>query len=63
MESNKIINYSAVSVLLTGNKKTIRSDRPNVPFSKEINELVGFVDDWVARNSKSKEAVLTIKTK
>ena len=63
MESNKIINYSAVSVLLTGNKKTIRSDRPNVQFSKEINELVGFVDDWVARNSKSKEAVLTIKTK
>ncbi len=64
MESkNKIINYSEVSLVLAGNKSTIRANRDNVEFAEPIKELVDFVSEWVDRNSKSKKAVLTIKTK
>lgn len=63
MKSNKIINYSEVSVVLTGNKNTVRANRENREFSEPIKELVDFVNEWVDRNSKSKKAVLTIKTK
>lgn len=63
MESKKIINFSEVSLLLTGNKNTIRSNRESVKYSKPINELIDFLDDWVCRNSKSKKAIVTIKNK
>lgn len=63
MESKKIINFSEVSLLLTGNKNTIRSNRESVKYSKPINELIDFLDDWVYRNSKSKKAIVTIKNK
>lgn len=65
MEPQKynIINYSEVSLALTGNKSTIRSNRENVEFAEPIKELVDFVSEWVDRNSKSKKAVLTIKNK
>lgn len=58
-----IINYSEVSLVLAGNKSTIRANRDNVEFAEPIKELVDFVSEWVDRNSKSKKAVLTIKTK
>lgn len=63
MESNKIINYSEVSMVLAGNKSTVRSNRENREFSEPIKELVDFVNEWVKNNSKSKKATLTIKTK
>ena len=63
MNANKIINYSEVSEVLTGNRFTVRSTRNSPKFSEPIQELVDFVDAWVARNSKSKKAMLTIKTK
>lgn len=63
MESNKIINYSEVSMVLVGNKSTVRANRENLEFAESIKELVDFVNDWVERNSKSKKADLTIKTK
>jgi hypothetical protein len=62
MESNKIINYSEVSEVLTGNRSTIRSTRNSPTFSEPVKELVDFVAGWVDRNSKLNKAILTIKT-
>lgn len=62
MESNKIINYSEVSEVLTGNRSTIRATRNSPTFCEPVKELVDFVEGWVARNSKLNKAVLTIKT-
>jgi len=59
----KIIKYSEVSKILTGSPNTIRYNRPNESNSVALNELYEFLDDWVRRNSKSKEVKVTIKTK
>jgi len=59
----KIIKYSELSIILTGGRNTIRANRPNVSHSKALEELYNFLDEWVERNSKSKEATVTIKTK
>ena len=63
MEQNKIINFSEVSEVLAGNKNTIRANRCNKQYEKPIKELVDFVSDWVTRNSKHKEGIITIKLK
>lgn len=60
---NKIINYSEVSLVLTGKKTTIRANRDNVEFAEPVKELEDFVSEWVDRNSKSKKAEITIKIK
>lgn len=59
----KIIKYSELSIILTGGRNTIRANRPNASHSKPLEELYDFLDEWVERNSKSKEATVTIKTK
>lgn len=59
----RILKYSEVSTILTGGRNTIRANRPNTSHSKQLQELYDFLEDWVERNSKSKEATLTIKTK
>jgi hypothetical protein len=59
----KILKYSAVSDILTGNKNTIRANRPNVNHSEAMDELYHFLDLWVEKNAKSKEVKVTIKTK
>lgn len=61
MESHKIINYSEVSLVLTGNKSTIRANRKNQEFSEPLKELISFLNTWVSKNSKSKNAVITKK--
>jgi len=63
MDPKKIINYSEVSLVLAGNKNTVRSNRANSSFSEPVNELLKFVEGWVKRNSKSQKANITIKTK
>ena len=63
MDSKKIINFSEVSLVLTGTRNTIRANRPNAKFSVPMAELVDFIDDWVARNAKTKEAKVKIKSK
>lgn len=63
MDAKKIINFSEVSLVLTGTRNTIRANRPNSNYIIPITELLDFVDDWVARNSKTKEAKVKIKTK
>ena len=63
MDSKKLINFSEVSIVLTGNKNTVRSNRANSSFSEPVNELLKFLDGWVKRNSKDKKANITIKTK
>jgi len=63
MNPKKLINYSVVSIVLTGNKNTIRANRGNVQYSEPIEELVEFLDGWVSRNSVSKKANVEIKTK
>lgn len=63
MDAKKIINFSEVSLVLTGTRNTIRANRPNTNYIVPITELVDFVDDWVARNSKNKEAKVKIKAK
>lgn len=63
MDSRKLINFSEVSIQLTGNKDTIRANRQNAKYSAAVNELVDYLDGWISRNSKSKEASITIKTK
>lgn len=62
MDSKKLINFSEVSVVLTGNKNTIRANRNNIQYSSEIEELVLFLDGWVSRNSVSKKATVDVKT-
>ena len=62
MDSKKIINFSEVSLVLTGTRNTIRANRPNPKYAAEISELVDFVDEWVKKNSISKEAKVIIKT-
>jgi len=62
MDSKKLINFSEVSLVLTGNKNTIRANRNNIQYSNSIEELVLFLDGWVSRNSVSKEVKVTIKT-
>lgn len=63
MDAKKIINFSEVSLVLTGTRNTIRANRPNSNYIVPITELLDFVDDWVARNSKNKEAKVKIKAK
>ena len=58
----KIINYSAVSEVLTGSKNVIRENRPNINHSEAMDQLYHFLDLWVEKNAKSKEAKVTIKT-
>jgi hypothetical protein len=63
MDNKKLINYSEISLKLTGNKNTIRSNRENVKYVGELQELLNFLDGWVFRNSKLNKAEVTIKTK
>lgn len=63
MDSKKLINYAELSESLTGNRNTIRSNRENKKHSGAVNELIAYLDGWIYRNSKSKEAIVTIKTK
>ena len=63
MSTKKLINFSEVSLKLTGNKNTIRANRNNANYATAIDELVLYLDDWVARNAKQKEAKVIIKTK
>lgn len=61
MDPKKLINFREVSLVLTGNKNTVRSNRPNTAFSEPVNELLKFLDKWVKKNSKDSSAVVTIK--
>lgn len=63
MDSKKLINYSEVSQALTGNRSTIRANRPNETYAAPMEELLEFLDQWVAKNAKSKKATVTIKSK
>ena len=63
MDSKKLINFSEVSLVLAGNKNTIRANRNNIQYSSSIEELVLFLDGWVSRNSAAKKGKVTIKTK
>lgn len=63
MDSKKLINFSEVSMVLTGNKNTIRANRNNNQYNNQIEELVLFLDGWVSRNSVTKEVKVTIKSK
>lgn len=63
MNSKKLINYAELSESITGNRNTIRSNRENKKHSVALTELLDFLDGWVFRNSKSKTACVTIKTK
>ena len=62
MDSKKLINFSEVSLVLTGNKNTIRANRKNIQYTSSVEELVLFLDGWVSRNSVTKEATVDIKT-
>lgn len=63
MDSRKLINYAELSESITGNRNTIRSNRENKKYAGEIKELLDYLDAWVFRNSKSKQAIVTIKNK
>lgn len=63
MDPKKLISFRHVSEVLTGNKQTVRADRPNTTHSVAVNELLDFVAGWIKRNSKSDKAEITIKTK
>lgn len=62
MDSKKLISFRHVSEVLTGNKQTVRADRPNTIHSKPLNELLTFVEGWIKRNSKATENHITVKT-
>lgn len=62
MDPKKLISYADVSEVLTGNRNTVRADRPNTFHSKPINELLDFVSGWIERNSKANKNKITIKT-
>lgn len=63
MDSKKLINYAELSESITGNRNTIRSNRENKKYAGEIKELTDYLDSWIFRNSKSKESIVTVKTK
>jgi len=63
MDPKKLISFRHVSEVLTGNKQTVRADRPNAIHSEAVNELLTFVSSWIDKNSKAKENKITIKTK
>jgi len=63
MDPKKIINFRELSYRVTGNREIIRSNRANPKYTGEIEELLNYVEGWVFRNSKLKEADVTIKTK
>ncbi len=62
MDPKKLINFREVSLVLTGNKNTIRANRNNLQYSNSIEELVLFLDGWVSKNSVTKKATVKIKT-
>jgi ribosome-associated translation inhibitor RaiA len=48
----RILKYSEVSDILTGNRNTIRINRPNESNYKALNELYEFLQGWVEKHSK-----------
>ena len=63
MSSTKLINYSQISLELTGNRNTIRANRNSAKYTNAIEELVIFLDAWVLKNSISNKAKVNIKPK
>lgn len=63
MDHKKLINFSEVSLVLTGTRNTVRANRPNPNYAVPLAELVDFLDGWVAKNGIKKEAKVKIKSK
>jgi hypothetical protein len=51
MELNKLINWCGLSEILTGNSNTVRANRKNKKFSKEINSLEEHLIAWAKENN------------
>lgn len=63
MEPKKLVSFREVSEVLTGNRQTVRADRPNANHSAALNELFDFLEGWISRNSKASKNSITVKTK
>lgn len=51
MDLKKIINWGAISVLLTGNTRVIRANRDIKKYSKEIESLKKYLGEWAKENN------------
>lgn len=47
----KLINWNELSFLLKGNKRTVRSNRPNKKYQKQIEDLELHLEDWAKKNN------------
>jgi hypothetical protein len=50
MECRNLVNWVALSELLSGEKRVIRSNRVNKKYSKKISSLEKHLKDWAKEN-------------
>lgn len=62
MEAKELINFSEVSVFLTGSKNVIRSNRRHTEHGEDVELLINYVQNWIDQHDSGKNVKLTIKT-
>lgn len=63
MEAKNLIKWNEVSIILTGNPSTVRSDRLNKKHADKIDALLDYVQKWIDKKGNVKQATVTIKVK
>lgn len=61
MEAKSIIKWSEVSIALTGNPNTIRSDKSYRKYAAKIEPLLDYIQNWIDNGGEPKEVKVTIK--
>jgi hypothetical protein len=61
MQAKELIKWAEVSVILTGNKNTVRPNRKNKKYTDEIQGLLDFVQEWIDKKGNVTKAVVTVK--
>jgi len=52
IEAKELINWRALSTILTGNPETVRTDRGHRNREKPIEELTSFINYWITKHQK-----------
>lgn len=61
MQAKDLIKWKEISLVLSGNPNTVRSDRPNTKHSEKIEALLDYVQDWIDKKGNVGEVKVTIK--
>lgn len=59
MDAKNMVSWKVISTVLTGNGNTVRVDRPNKKYQKEIESLLDYVQDWMDRKGVVGEVKVT----